>query len=139
LVPPGTLAERGLKELLFQLCYCVIFWLWQEIVFDVTYVHRVQYHMACRNRYLEGTDDGQMAPSGYPNFNSYMKNLLFFCYSGQMGGQMDGQIEILIRGWVALLVPSGLLVTLAALGLENLFSAVLRKVPPVHSRSMVVP
>jgi hypothetical protein len=40
---------------------------------------------------------------------------------------MDGQIEILIRGWVALLVPSGLLVTLAALGLEELFSTVLER------------
>jgi hypothetical protein len=30
---------------------------------------RVQYKMACRNRYLGGTEDGQMTPRGYPNFN----------------------------------------------------------------------
>ncbi len=26
--------------------------------------------IALRNRYSEGTDDGQMTPCGYPNFNS---------------------------------------------------------------------
>jgi hypothetical protein len=31
--------------------------------------------MAHRNRYLEGTDNGQMTPRGYPNFDSYIKKL----------------------------------------------------------------
>jgi hypothetical protein len=33
-----------------------------------------------RNRYSEGTEDGQMTQHGYPNFNSYVKNLRFFVF-----------------------------------------------------------
>jgi hypothetical protein len=38
-----------------------------------------------RNRYLEGRNDRQMTPRGYPNFNSYVKNLcvLVFRTDGQ--------------------------------------------------------
>jgi hypothetical protein len=39
----NTLAAQGLEELFFQLCCCVSFWFWREIVFGVTFVHRVQY------------------------------------------------------------------------------------------------
>ena len=38
-----TLASRGLEELLFQLCCCVSFWFWREIVFGFAYILRVQY------------------------------------------------------------------------------------------------
>ncbi len=37
LVIANTLAAHGLEELFFQLCCCVSFWLWQEIVLGVTY------------------------------------------------------------------------------------------------------
>jgi hypothetical protein len=35
--------------------------------------------------YFEGTEDGEMTPHGYPNFNSYGKNLrvLVFRTDGQ--------------------------------------------------------
>jgi hypothetical protein len=72
------------------------FLLWLEIVFDVTYVLRVQCKMAYRNRYLEGTDNGQMTQCGYPTFNSYIKNL---CFSlGQTDRWTDRWTEKLIRG-----------------------------------------
>jgi hypothetical protein len=54
-----------------------VFWLWRERVFGLTSVIEVQYMMARRNRYFEAMEDGQMTPRGYPNFNSYIKNLLF--------------------------------------------------------------
>jgi hypothetical protein len=57
------------------ICAVVSVFLWWEIVFGVTYVFRAQYKMARSNRYLGGTDDGQMTPCGYPNFNFYVKNL----------------------------------------------------------------
>ena len=47
-----------------------------EIVFGATYELRVKYKMGRRNRYSEGRNDRRMTPRGYPNFNSYMKNLL---------------------------------------------------------------
>jgi hypothetical protein len=61
-------------EELFSSCVAVsVFWLGQEIVFGVTYVLRVQYKMARRNRYLVGMEDGQMTPREYPNFDFYIK------------------------------------------------------------------
>ncbi len=41
------------------------------------------------------TDDGQMTPRGYPNFNSYVKNLRFLVLptDGQRDGQMDRDIN----------------------------------------------
>jgi hypothetical protein len=44
--------------------------------------------MGHRNRYLEGRDNGQMTPRGYPSFNSYVENLRFL-YSGQMDRGTD--------------------------------------------------
>jgi hypothetical protein len=57
----------------------------QEIIFSVTYERRVKYKMGRRNRYSEGLNDRQMTPRGYPNFNSYKKNLRVFVF------RMDGQ------------------------------------------------
>ncbi len=34
----NTLAAHGLEELFSQLCCCVSFWLWREIVLGVTYL-----------------------------------------------------------------------------------------------------
>jgi hypothetical protein len=34
-----------------------------------------KFLLAYRNRYLEGTDNGQITPRGHPNFNFYVKNL----------------------------------------------------------------
>ncbi len=69
-------------------------------MFGVTYVHRVQYNMACRNRNLEGTEDGQMTPCGYPNFNSYIKNLFCGITDGQTEGRTEGQMNREINpGW----------------------------------------
>ncbi len=65
-----------------------VFWFSREIVFGVTYVLRVQYKMERRKRYLEGTGNGQMTPHGYPNFNSYVKHLLFW-YSGDIEGDIN--------------------------------------------------
>ena len=57
-----TLAACGLEEL-FSACAVVsVFWLWHEMVFIFTSILRVQYMMACRNRYFEGTEDRQMTP-----------------------------------------------------------------------------
>ena len=39
-------ALRGLEEPFFQLCCCVSFWFWREIVFGVTSVLSVQYSCA---------------------------------------------------------------------------------------------
>jgi hypothetical protein len=58
-----------------------VFWLWREMVFGYTSILRVQYMMAGRNRYFEGTEDGQqMTPCGYPTFNSYMKKIRVFVF-----------------------------------------------------------
>ncbi len=86
------LAARGLEELFFRLCHCVSFWLWQDMIFGLTSIHRVQYMMAHRNRYSEETEDGQMTPHGYPSFNSYIKNqrVLVFRMDGWTDGRMDG-------------------------------------------------
>jgi hypothetical protein len=63
----------------------------REIVFGVTYKLRVKYKIGRRNRYLEGRNDRQMTLRGYPNFNSYVKNLrvLVFITDGQMDRQTD--------------------------------------------------
>jgi hypothetical protein len=60
--------------------------------------------LAHRNRYSEGMDDGQKTPRGYPNFNSYFKNLHVLVF--QMDVWTDGQRR-----------------TFAARGLEELFSS----------------
>jgi hypothetical protein len=51
--------------------------------------------MERRNRYFEGTEDGQMTPRVYPNFNSYIKNLHILVF--QTDRQMDGRMEKLTR------------------------------------------
>jgi hypothetical protein len=77
-----------------------IFWLWQEIVYDVTYKLTQQQR---RNRDSDGRDNRQMT---FLNFNSYVQNVRFFVF--QMDGQMDRQMEKLIRcGLGNLLVPPG--------------------------------
>jgi hypothetical protein len=95
------------------MCRCASFLVMEENIFGVTYIHfgvtyvlRVQYKMARRNRYLEGMEDGQMTPCGYPNFNSYIKNLGFLVFrtDGQRDGrtdrQTDGDIDPGRGGWV---------------------------------------
>jgi hypothetical protein len=47
--------------------------------------------MGHRNMYFEGTEDGQMTPRGYPNFNSYVKNLHVLVF--QTNGQTDRDIN----------------------------------------------
>ncbi len=51
-----------------------------------------------RNRYSEVTDDGQITPRGYPNFNSYIKNLQVLVF----------RMEKLIRGGLGNYIPLGL-------------------------------
>jgi hypothetical protein len=58
--------------------------LWQEMVFGFTSILRIQYMMGRRNRYFKGTEDGQMTPHGYPNFNSCVKNLCVFIFDGEI-------------------------------------------------------
>ena len=55
--------------------------------------------LAHRNRYLEGIDDEQMPPRGFPTFNSYIKNLHFFLFQTEGGTNKwtDRQTEKLIR------------------------------------------
>ncbi len=67
----------------------------REIVFGVTYKHRVKYKIGRMNRYSEGRKDRQMTPRGYPNFYSYVKNpfVLVFWTEGQTDRQTDGQTE----------------------------------------------
>jgi hypothetical protein len=36
--------------------------------------------MACKNRYLEGTDNREMTTRGYPKSNSYNKNLCILVF-----------------------------------------------------------
>jgi hypothetical protein len=42
----------------------------EDFLFGVTYKLIVKYKMGHINRYLEGRNDRQMTPRGYPNFNS---------------------------------------------------------------------
>jgi hypothetical protein len=78
-----------------------------------------------RNRYSEGTEDGQKTPCGHPNFNSYIQNLRVFVFQtdkqtdGQTDRQTDRHTEKLIQGGLRnLSVPPG---TPAARGLEDFF------------------
>ncbi len=78
------------------------------------YLEHNRYMMGCRNRYFKGTEDGQMTPCGYPNFNSYIKNLcvLVFQTDGQTDRRTDRWTETLIRGGFRnLSVPPGKQVT----------------------------
>jgi hypothetical protein len=79
------------------------FWLQWEMVFGFTSILRVKkmHMMGRRNRCFEGTEDGQMTPPGYPNFDSYIKNLrvLVFQTDGQTDRQTDGEIHPLCVGW----------------------------------------
>ncbi len=54
--------------------------------------------MTCRNKYFKGTEDKQMTPNGYPNYNFYIKNLRFF---------YPRQTEKLIWGGLGNYVPPG--------------------------------
>jgi hypothetical protein len=51
--------------------------------------------LVLRNRYLVVTDDRQITLRGYPNFDSYVKNLcvLVFRMDGQIDRQTDGEIN----------------------------------------------
>jgi hypothetical protein len=49
--------------------------------------------LANRDRYSEGTDNGQITSPGYPNFNSYVKNLRVLVFPRQTDGQTDRQTE----------------------------------------------
>jgi hypothetical protein len=60
----NTLAVRGLEELFSSCAIVLLFWLWREIVFGFTSILRVQYMIACCNRYFEEMEDGQMTPRG---------------------------------------------------------------------------
>jgi hypothetical protein len=74
---------------------------------------------------LEGTDDGQKTPRGYPNFNSYVKNLPVLVF------WTEGRTETLIRVGFPHYVPPG---TPTARGLEELFSTVLERfLQPIHA------
>ncbi len=42
----NTLAAHGQEELFSSCAVVSVFWFWQEIVFDVTYILRVQYSCA---------------------------------------------------------------------------------------------
>jgi hypothetical protein len=42
---------------------------------------------------MEGTDNGQMTPHGYSNFNSYIKDLGFIVFRGWTDGQTDRQMD----------------------------------------------
>ncbi len=55
------------------------------------YLEYNRYMMGRRNRYFEGTEDGQMTPPGYPNFISYLKNLRVLVF--QTDGWTDGQTD----------------------------------------------
>ncbi len=57
--------------------------------------------LAHRNRYLEGTDDGQKTTRGHPNFNSYIKNLRVLIFI------TAGWTETLIHGGFPHYVPPG--------------------------------
>ncbi len=66
----------------------------------------LNFLLAHRNRYLEGTDNRQKTPCGHPNFNSYIQHLHVFVF--QTDRQMDRQTEKLIRcGLGTLSVPPG--------------------------------
>jgi len=55
--------------------------------------------LAHRNRYSEGMDDRQMTTRGYPNLNSYVKNLFFCIPDAQLDGQKDREINLV---WASL-------------------------------------
>jgi hypothetical protein len=64
------------------------------MVFGFTSILRVSYNrymMGLRNSYFEGMEDGQMTQRGYPNFNSYVKNLLVLVF--QTDGRTDRQTD----------------------------------------------
>jgi hypothetical protein len=61
------------------------FLLWREIVFDVTYILRLQYKIECRNRYSNGMEDGQMTPRGFPDLNSYINGNRYALFFGGLG------------------------------------------------------
>jgi hypothetical protein len=72
--------------------------------------------LAHRNRYPEGTDDGQKTPRGHPNSNSYMKNLRVLVF------RTDGDINPV---WPSLTTFRQ--VHSLCVGWRNSFSAVLLK------------
>jgi hypothetical protein len=63
--------------------------------------------MEHRNRYFEGTEDGQMTPRVYPNLIPTLKIYVFW-YSRWTDGRTDRRMETLIRnGLCNLSVPPG--------------------------------
>ncbi len=73
-----------------------------------------------------GTKNRQITPRGYPNFNSYVKNLRVLVF------QTDREINPV---WASLTTSSCVKAgTPAARGLEELFSAVLERfLKPIHT------
>ncbi len=69
----------------------------REIVFGVTYKLRVKDKIVSKNRYSEGRNDRQMTPGGYPNLNSYLKNLRVLKFITD--GWTDRDIHSLRVGW----------------------------------------
>ncbi len=63
------------------------------------YLEYNRYMVGRKNRYFEEMEDRQMNPHGYPNFDSYVKNLRVLVFrtdrrtDGQTDGQMDGRID----------------------------------------------
>jgi hypothetical protein len=53
-----------------------------------------EFFLAHRNRYSEGMEDRQKTPLGHPDFNSYVKILLYvFWYSRRTDKQTDRQTD----------------------------------------------
>ncbi len=55
--------------------------------------------LAHRSRYSEVMDDGQMTPRGYPNFNSYLKNLGVLVFWTDKRTNRHKEIHLLRVGW----------------------------------------
>ncbi len=80
------LLHVGWRNFFFVVPLCQIFGCGRKwFLFLLSYLEYNRYMMGCRNMYFEGTEDGEMTPHGYPNFNSYGKNLrvLVFRTDGQ--------------------------------------------------------
>jgi hypothetical protein len=73
---------------------------WRNYYFKIPSVNHLRFFLlnlnfllAHRNRYSEGTDDAQKTPRRHPDFNSYIQNLCVFIF--QTARWLDGQTD----GW----------------------------------------